>query len=445
MKRQLEVCDESEKPRKWKDWTVDSFARNCGVYECKQIAGRLHAVYFLQAAVGVNSRECGKFLGCFDSVADACAAWDCEERQINSIDGVFNFPWEEELAFSTFFLMQAHSRMELIPSFSLELFQSSLRDLRRGQDTTCMIGSGLTTSDQPAGIGDLCVVSQARSDFLGFDLLLSLFGEEFFSVKKLSAFENGKPVYQLSVWEAMHEEKLRLKAHRLAIEKSGCRTAATCAAYVRSFRAWISIDSRVVMFPPLVARTIYQHFGVGPGSIVFDSSGGFGGRMLGAFLAGASKYVCCEPNTKTRLGLLELASFLEPFVVQVHELGSEIFCDGSLGAHLAFTSPPYGPLEKYSDEASQSSIRFDTPNEWLNGFLVQTMKNTVACLRPGGLMLLNITDNRKLRAAGYWLERTVQSFDGAKLLGWFWMTCSDHGVPKDKWSEKVFVFQKDQS
>ena len=60
---------------------------------------------------------------------------------------------------------------------------------------------------------------------------------------------------------------------------------------------------------------------------------------------------------------------------------------------LIFTSPPYFDLERYSDETTQSSFRFPSLSEWLEGFVFQTLRRSVRCLKPGGHLALNVADN----------------------------------------------------
>jgi hypothetical protein len=115
MKRKQLECDETEKARPWQSWSAETFLKNCGVYECKKLDRHYHSLHY-SSSPGIAGREHAKFLGCFASSESAVAAWDREERRVNGLDGVFNCPNEEELAFSTFFLMQLHScNLELIP------------------------------------------------------------------------------------------------------------------------------------------------------------------------------------------------------------------------------------------------------------------------------------------------------------------------------------------
>jgi hypothetical protein len=126
--------------------------------------------------------------------------------------------------------------------------------------------------------------------------------------------------------------------------------------------------SWVTNFQPSVAAAIYARYG-GRGGVVYDSSGGWGGRLLGARLAGVTTYIACEPSTATFEGLQALAALAAgPMAVELHCVGSEDFIVGEI-VDVAFTSPPYFSLELYADEPSQSHIKFRTFDEWKVGFL----------------------------------------------------------------------------
>jgi len=57
-----------------------------------------------------------------------------------------------------------------------------------------------------------------------------------------------------------------------------------------------------------------------------------------------------------------------------------------------FTSPPYFAAEGYSDEATQSYIKFPSYEEWLDGFLAPTLKTCVDYLKEERWLLWNISD-----------------------------------------------------
>lgn len=61
--------------------------------------------------------------------------------------------------------------------------------------------------------------------------------------------------------------------------------------------------------------------------------------------------------------------------VEIHKTGSEIFELEKESIDFCFTSPPYFNLELYSEEITQSHIKYSNTREWVNGFLKKTFQN----------------------------------------------------------------------
>jgi len=145
-------------------------------------------------------------------------------------------------------------------------------------------------------------------------------------------------------------------------------------------------------FRPTAAKYIYETYG-GDG-VTWDMSCGWGGRLLGALSSKRiKKYIGTEPSTKTFEGLNKIKdefSYLGK-EVELHCLGSEVFRPKEK-VDLCFTSPPYFNTEKYADEPTQSYIKFPTEQEWINGFLFQTLQNTFDSTKVNGYLLLNIAN-----------------------------------------------------
>ncbi len=147
-------------------------------------------------------------------------------------------------------------------------------------------------------------------------------------------------------------------------------------------------------FPPHVARDIYREYGLGKDSRILDPCGGWGGRMIGASVV-SNFYDCCEPATETAAGLTDLAEHLSEltdgeFVVKPFE-------DVALNPgkyDLALTSPPYYDTELYSDEETQSSVRYKTFEDWLPGFYFPFIDRTLEALKPGAPFILNVGDRK---------------------------------------------------
>ena len=144
-------------------------------------------------------------------------------------------------------------------------------------------------------------------------------------------------------------------------------------------------------FRPTAAAAIYNKFA--KNGVVWDMSGGWGGRLLGAIASGVDTYIATEPSIKTFNGLVELGDdFSGDTDFEIHLNGSENFKPFYNSLDLCFTSPPYFDLEKYADEPTQSYVKYDNKEAWVEGFLRPTFKNCHYGLKPDGVMLINIAD-----------------------------------------------------
>ncbi len=126
--------------------------------------------------------------------------------------------------------------------------------------------------------------------------------------------------------------------------------------------------------------------------------------------------------------------------VELHKLGSEEFIPDRNSLDLCFTSPPYFDTEKYSDEDTQSYIKFPTKEEWVNGFLRKTIENCYRGLKDGKYMLINIANTPKYK----FIEEETQKI--AKELGFvqndtLQLTLSSVMGAGYKY-EPIFVFKK---
>ena len=83
--------------------------------------------------------------------------------------------------------------------------------------------------------------------------------------------------------------------------------------------------------------------------------------------------------------------------VNIYKLGSEDYKPIKGSLDLCFTSPPYFDTEKYSDEETQSYIKFPSNDEWVNGFLYKTIKNCYRGLKGNKYMLINIANTSKYK------------------------------------------------
>ena len=105
-----------------------------------------------------------------------------------------------------------------------------------------------------------------------------------------------------------------------------------------------------------------------PNGVVYDMSGGFGGRLFGFLVSQSSTYIGVEPSTKTFNGLNnikqdyfnnfnkeDMSLFPQEKDIYLYKTGSEDFRPDKNSVDFCFTSPPYFNCEKYSNESMAKS------------------------------------------------------------------------------------------
>jgi len=79
-----------------------------------------------------------------------------------------------------------------------------------------------------------------------------------------------------------------------------------------------------------------------------------------------------------------------PLEVELHKVGSEDFVPERNSLDVAFSSPSYFGWEQYSNEPTQSHIKFPTQHDWLHGFIGATLRNCAHGLKRSGILAINI-------------------------------------------------------
>jgi len=212
-------------------------------------------------------------------------------------------------------------------------------------------------------------------------------------------------------------------------------------------------------FSPVAAGALYHKLLPKEGGVVFDPSMGWGGRLLGAVACGkVHKYIGCDPGIKTFKGLERMRDELLPMArsmgrnldVEMYRLGSQTkkmrrkLKPNSVD--VAFTSPPYFVQEKYSDDPSQSWKMYPDQESWLNGFMGATLDNCAYCLKPSGVLAINIANVRSYKGSleDDFLALAIQKgFTHAEKLELELsaMPGAKHKYGKHK-TEPIFVFKK---
>lgn len=156
------------------------------------------------------------------------------------------------------------------------------------------------------------------------------------------------------------------------------------------------------------------------GGVVFDPCAGFGSRLLGCTASNKS-YIGVDPSSETVEALYRFKDWLSyksnTFIEIIKGCAEEIIikkpCD------FAITSPPYFNVEEYSYESTQSFVRYNTYEGWVEGFLGPMFRNVFLSLKPQAYFVLNIDDVGKyplqkdalelIENSGFTLEKTFYS------------------------------------
>ena len=172
------------------------------------------------------------------------------------------------------------------------------------------------------------------------------------------------------------------------VDLQSIRMATTLRKYVAS------------QFKPSIAKAFYDYFG----SVnVLDFSAGWGDRLAGFYCGETTKsYVGIDPNTLNHPNYRRQVEFYKKHQTFFEEEKQvEFICSPAEDVDFTkykehfdtvFTSPPYFNVEKYSDEDTQSYIRYKDIDSWNKNFLHKTLGNIIPTLKKDGLLAINIAD-----------------------------------------------------
>lgn len=209
-------------------------------------------------------------------------------------------------------------------------------------------------------------------------------------------------------------------------------------------------------FKPMVAKALYEKY-VPIGGIILDNSCGFGGRMLGALSSNNNyTYIGTEPCVETFNNLNILGSKIESVTRRTKSF--KVLCKGSEEFNLkkeyfnfSFSSPPYFNLESYSDEPTQSIVKYPNLEEWIEKFVKVTIQNNYDMIKKNGCYAVNISDfnlgKERICFVDRWLDickeigfKFVERID-MRLQTRKGCGHSENGVDKKK-EEGIYVFKK---
>lgn len=170
---------------------------------------------------------------------------------------------------------------------------------------------------------------------------------------------------------------------------------------IRNALSFYSGAKGAAQFNPVWVKWLVEKFkpeGTDTVSLL-DSCGGWGGRMVGSALAGASLYSYIEPEPDTYKGLDDLSLFLKSCGVTTSFKGYNLQAESPevlkaiTDKHdMLLTCPPYYDHEIYSRHSKQSTTNFKTYHTWKKGFLLPMVQNAVQLLKERATAIIVMGD-----------------------------------------------------
>lgn len=153
-------------------------------------------------------------------------------------------------------------------------------------------------------------------------------------------------------------------------------------------------DARLPLdFPAELAKELIEEFA--PKGNILDPCHGWGGRLVGALLAGAKKYTGIDPSPEAHAGVSKIKSAYLPYCSDTTEEVTLIedcyenctFKEESFD--FALTSPPYFDVEQYHGE-KQAHSQYPKYELWKDKFYKPLIHNTFKYLKQGGVFALQV-------------------------------------------------------
>lgn len=204
-------------------------------------------------------------------------------------------------------------------------------------------------------------------------------------------------------------------------------------------------------FRPAYAKLIIDTW-CAEGGALFDSSTGYGGRLVGFLASHAGTYIGTDPNVPTYQANLAIANDLGAHKDVI--LYNSPIEDLDVSKHvntidLCFTSPPYFVKEQYSQDDTQSCVRYKTYEAWREGFLRPMLTKQFLVMRKGARNIVNIED---VTVKGKTYPLVADTIAIAKEIGFIYEKTDKFSLPTpnivcgreddEERFESVLVFRK---
>jgi hypothetical protein len=208
---------------------------------------------------------------------------------------------------------------------------------------------------------------------------------------------------------------------------------------IRGILRRVSGSQMVSNFRPVTASMIYKLF-CDEGDTVWDMSCGWGGRLLASVKAKVN-YIGTDPNTETMKGLKQMISTFGDKArnYELHTIGSEEYKPQKNSLDFCFTSPPYFDTERYSNEKTQSYLKYKGIHTWKEKFLRKTIDNCFYGLKPNKFLALNVADVKNFETFEKDTKQIAKEV-GFKLVDTFYLQLSSQ--QSDFKDEPIFIFRK---
>ena len=151
---------------------------------------------------------------------------------------------------------------------------------------------------------------------------------------------------------------------------------------------------------PNVTKALTEYLG---SKTMLDFSAGWGDRLAGAFASETIEhYVGLDPRKENHPIYEQQRDFYEkhtsffesPTKTDFYCSPAEDFDYSEYENYfdLVFTSPPYFNVERYSEDDTQSWVRYKSIQAWNEYFLHKSLEKIIPTLKKGGKMAINIAD-----------------------------------------------------
>lgn len=147
-------------------------------------------------------------------------------------------------------------------------------------------------------------------------------------------------------------------------------------------------------FRPSMAKSIYEKF---HSVDVLDFSAGWGDRLCGFYASKDTKsYIGIDPNKAVYDNYFKQVDLYKTIAgekkVTFYNLPAEDVVLEENIVDTVFTSPPYFCAETYTQDDTQSWVRYPEVDSWLAGFMYRTLDMVWKALKPDGHLIVNISD-----------------------------------------------------